>query len=114
MNNLAVLLNEGLGVPKDEEQARDLWRQSAALGHVNAMANLAFSYLQSENAKRDANQGLSWMERAAERGQESAEAYLRSHGDTGPSPPASNQAARMIPSPRGAAGHARICGDFIS
>ena len=56
MNNLASLSN-GLGVPKDEEQARDLWRQSAALGHVNAMANLAFSYLQSENAERDQIRG---------------------------------------------------------
>jgi TPR repeat protein len=58
MNNLAILLSDGSGVPKDEEQARDLWRQPAMLGHVNAMANPAFSYLQSENARRDQVQGL--------------------------------------------------------
>jgi uncharacterized protein len=101
MNNLAILLSDGLGVPRDEEQARDLWRQSAALGHINAMANLAFSYLQSESAKRDQSQGVAWMERAAERGQQSAQSYLRSRGDTAPLPPPSDQAARMIPSPRG-------------
>jgi TPR repeat protein len=114
MNNLAILLSDGLGVPKDEEQARDLWRRSAALGHVNAMANLAFSYLQSESAKRDQKQGLAWMERAAERGQQNAQAYLRSRGYTGPLPPPFNQAAQMLPAPRGVAGHARVCENFIS
>jgi uncharacterized protein len=114
MNNLAILLSDGWGVPKDEEQARDLWRQSAALGHINAMANLAFSYLQSENAERDPNKGLMWMERAAEGGQQTAQVYLRSHGDTGPLPAAVDQAAKMVPWARGAPGHARVCGDLIS
>ena len=30
MNNLALLLGAGAGVPRDLDQARDLWRQSAA------------------------------------------------------------------------------------
>jgi TPR repeat protein len=114
MNNLAILLSHGQGVPRDEEQARDLWGQSAALGHINAMANLAFSYLQGAGAGRDEERGLSWMRRAAESGQANAQVYLRSMGDGDLLPPPLNQAAQMIPTARGASGHARICGDFIS
>ena len=43
-----------------------------------------------------------------------AQAYLRSHGDTGPLPPPFNQSAQMLPAPRGVAGHARICENLIS
>jgi uncharacterized protein len=114
MNNLAILLSHGQGVPRDEEQARDLWGQSAALGHINAMANLAFSYLQGAGAGRDEERGLSWMRRAAESGQANAQVYLRSIGEGDPLPPALNQSAQMTPTARGASGHARICGDFIS
>jgi TPR repeat protein len=45
MNNLALMLDKGEGLPRDESEARSLWRQSAALGHVNAMANLGQSDL---------------------------------------------------------------------
>jgi uncharacterized protein len=114
MNNLAILLSNGWRAPKDEEQARDLWRQSAALGHINAMANLAFSYLQSENAERDPSKGLMWMGRAAEGGHQTAQAYLRSQGDTGPLPALLDQPAKMVPWARGPPGRARVCRDLIS
>jgi TPR repeat protein len=112
MVNLGILLSNGLGVPRDLEQARDLWGQAAALGHANAMANLAFSYLQGPD--QDQEKALSWMRRAAEKGQPKAQAYLRSIGYSDPLPPPFNEAARMIRTARGAAGHARICGDFVS
>ncbi len=112
MNNLGLLLSAGAGVPRDLNQARDLWRQSAASGHASAMTNLAFSYLAGPRPDRD--QALAWMKRAAEGGQPKAQAFLRAGGYTGPLPPPVDQAAKMIPSVRGASGHARICGDFIS
>src|SRR5271157_1253026 len=68
MNNLAILLSNGSGVPPDLEQARDLWRQAAALGHVNAVGNLAFSYLQGPGAEQDQEKALFWMRLAAEAG----------------------------------------------
>jgi hypothetical protein len=43
-----------------------------------------------------------------------AQAYLRSHGDTGPLLPPFKQSAQMLPAPRGVAGHARICENLIS
>ena len=112
MNNLALLLAAGAGVPRDLDQARDLWRQSAAQGHTSAMANLAFSYLAGSHPDRD--QGFELMKRAAEGGQPRAQAYLRANGFAGPLPSPVDQATKMIPSVRGAPGHARICGDLIS
>ena len=114
MNNLALVLNAGADVPRDLDQARDLWRQSAALGHINAMVNLAFSDLEGTRAELDRKEAALWMRRAAEGGQANAQAFVRANGDTGPLPSPVNQAAEMIPSVRGASGHARICGDFIS
>ena len=114
MNNLALLLNVGAGVPRDVDQARDLWRQSAASGHTSAMANLAFSYLGGTTTEQERKEALAWMKRAAEGGQPKAQTFLRAAGFGGPLPAPVDQAARMIPSVRGASGHARICGETIS
>ena len=48
MNNLAILHARGQGgVDYDLNEARSLWRQSAALGHANGMFNLGYSLLTS-------------------------------------------------------------------
>lgn len=114
MNNLALMLDQGRDLPRDEAEARSLWQQSATLGHTNAMYNLAYSYLWGPAAKRDPQKGTVWLERAAQAGQPSAQDVLRRAGYAGTLPPPFNQAAMMVPSPRQAAGHTKVCGAPIS
>lgn len=45
MNNLALVLEEGKLVRANIADARNLWRQSASMGHINAMFNLGRSLL---------------------------------------------------------------------
>ena len=110
MNNLAIMLDAGRELPRDEAEARSLWQQSAALGHNNAMYNLARSYLSGPQAERDTRQGTMWLLRAAQNGQPAAQDVLRRNGYAGALPPPFNQAAMMLPSPRQAAGHTKVCG----
>jgi hypothetical protein len=114
MNNLASMLDDGRELPRDEAEARSLWRQSAALGHTNAMYNLARSYLWGSEAERDTTQGREWLLRTAQSGQPNAQEVLRRNGYAGPLPMPFDQAAMMVPSPRQAAGHTKVCGAPIA
>jgi TPR repeat protein len=112
MNNLAVVLNAGQDFKRDEAEARNLWEQSANLGHANSMANLGLSYLQG--TLRDAAKGEEWIVRAAQGGQPDAQRLLRANGYAGALPPAFYEAAVMIPTPKNEAGHSKVCGATIS
>jgi TPR repeat protein len=112
MNNLALVINDGQVVARDEAEARSLWEQSARLGHANSMLNLGKSYLLG--MERDETKGSEWIGRAAQGGQPEAQALLRANGYRGPLPPPFFEAATMIPAPKNAAGHAKICGAAIS
>jgi TPR repeat protein len=112
MNNLAIMLNEGDYLTRDEAEARSLWEQSAVLGHANSMANLAFSYAQG--TERDLNKAQAWIVRAAQSGQPDAQKVLRLNGYAMPLPPPFYEAAVMIPAPRNEAGHTKVCGDILS
>jgi uncharacterized protein len=114
MNNLAIMLDDVRELPRDETEARSLWQQSAALGHTNAMYNLARSYLWGPEAERNTRQGTAWLLKAAQSGQPAAQDVLRRNGYTGALPPPFNQAAMMVPSPRQAAGHTKVCGAPVS
>jgi hypothetical protein len=114
MNNLAQLLAAGDELARDIAQARDLWRQSAALGHSNSAYNLGLSYLNGPEAERDPRAANDWVLQAARSGQAEAENLLRQNNYAGPLPPPSKGAALMIPGPRNAAGHAKICGAPVS
>lgn len=112
MNNLALLLHAGRGVPHDREQARDLWRQSADLGHTNAMANLGSSYF--EEPSPDRQLAMAWLLKAAQAGNPDAQKLLCDNGYGLPTPPPVDQAAKMIPWTKRASGHAHICAETIS
>ncbi len=66
--NLGVMYDEGRGLAPDRKKAVDWWHKAAAQGDVNAMHNLAMSYLFS--ADSDANHALTieLIEQAAKKG----------------------------------------------
>lgn len=112
MNNLANIIDEGVDIAKDEAEARSLWEQAAALGWTNAMYNLGISYIQEPD--QDLRKAEMWLRRAAQAGHPDAQALLRRNGYSGPLPPPAYQAALMIPAPKGATGHSKVCAALIS
>ena len=110
MNNLAIMLVSGES-PFDEEEARSLWQQAAALGHANAMNNLGHSYI--DGRSRDAQKADEWMTRAAQAGHAGAQRYLVSRGYADALPPAIDWSLRMTPAPTNVTGQSKTCGADI-
>jgi TPR repeat protein len=116
MNNLAILFYNGQGVPQDLQEARSLWRQSAALGHLNAQTNLGLS-LASDQALPDAarQSGLAMLRDAALLGSLQAQGILRSRGYTGPLPAAVDMQLPMRLEPvNPPPGHSKACEALVS
>lgn len=88
MNNLAVLHQEGRGVPVTLSVAR-LWLERAATaGLAQAQHNLALLYARGSGVPRDRGRMLYWLERAAAGGHlraqvELGSAYLQGDGVPG-------------------------------
>ena len=101
MNNMAILFYNGQGVPRDLEEARSLWRQSAALGHLNGQTNLGDS--------------LEMMLDAALHGSMQAQNALRARGFTGAFPPAVDMGLAMRREPADPPpGHSKACEALVS
>lgn len=110
MNNLALLFSQGLGVPRDEAEARSLWRQSADAGHSNGMVNLGLSLLRQNDAA-----GLPWLRRAAGMGNGAAQQVLGRLGEHGAWPRPFDDGARMALEPSDLpAGQSRYCRPLVS
>jgi Sel1 repeat len=115
LNNLANLHVEGNGVPRDIDEARSLWRQSAERGNPNAMFNLGRSYLFGPGEPIDKREGTTWILRAAGLGHGPAQQMLRQSGYKAPLPPPVDTAGMMRIVPKDASpGRARVCSTLIS
>jgi TPR repeat protein len=109
MNNLANMLSAGSDIRRNLPEARRLWEQAAALGHVNAAYNMGLSYLQGLSGENDAHLAGVWILKAGKAGQADAQRILRRNGYAGPLPPSVDYQLGMFPAPQGAAGHSEIC-----
>jgi hypothetical protein len=56
--------------PRDSSRAADWYRRAAERGHVDAQYNLGFMHLLGEGVQTDPDQGLRWLRRSAEQGDE--------------------------------------------
>ena len=117
MNNLAILFYNGQGVPRDLEEARSLWRQATALGHLNAQTNLGDSLaLDQTLPDSDRQKGLELLLDAALRGRSlQAQNVLRSRGYTGSFPTPVDMLFVMLREPANPiSGHSKACGALVS
>ena len=73
LHNLGVLYYEGLGVPRDYEEAYNLFRAAAELNYAESQFNLAIMHEKGAGCRKDWRQSEAWLERAAANGSEDAE-----------------------------------------
>jgi TPR repeat protein len=107
------MYNEGQGVDRDVEEARNLWRQSAERGDPNAMFNLSKSLFFEMPQDRAPASDL--LLRAAQLGDAGAQKMLRQLGYDGPLPPAVNTELEMRKTRKDLSpGEVRDCGFFDS
>ncbi len=65
---LAVMLDQGLGVPADPAAALRLYRSAALRGHALAQLGLATLYRQGRGTRRNTTEAATWFRRAADQG----------------------------------------------
>ncbi len=116
MNNVALLFYNGVGMERDRDEARDLWRQSGALGNLNAVVNLAGDTLADPaSSLADRGAAIETIHSAALKNSAQAQAILRQRGDTEVFPPALDMQLKMTLEPRNPApGSSRLCGNLLS
>jgi TPR repeat protein len=86
-----MLILNGQGVPRDEQQAAILFRKSADQGYADAQNNLGVLYLRGQGVPQDYAQASAWFLKAAEQNEPHAEASLAAmyaKGQLGPADPA--------------------------
>lgn len=74
--DLAVVLDCGLGVRRDQAESLEWFRRAADKGHVGAQSALGYKYMTGDGAQRDDAAAFDWLQRAAERGNTSAQNNL--------------------------------------
>jgi TPR repeat protein len=74
--DLAVALDCGCGVRRDEAGALVWLRRAANQGHVNAQGALGWKYMTGSGVRPDDAQAFEWLRRAAERGNTAAQNNL--------------------------------------
>ncbi|QOJ23215.1 MAG: sel1 repeat family protein [Gammaproteobacteria bacterium] len=74
--NLGLMYANGEGVPKDMEQAVELFKKAAEQGHVDAQNNLGAMYFTGEGVTRDEKKAVEWFEKAAAQGNQDARENL--------------------------------------
>ena len=87
MNNLGVLHERGLGVPRDQPKAREWFERAAAAGNDFAMNNLGRVSENGWGAPPDHTKAREWYEKAAAAGNRLAKgnlARLLDQGKGGP------------------------------
>jgi len=75
-NNLAEMLNKGLGVVPDQQQAAYWYLQAAHCGEAHAQHSIGRYYLDGIGVKKDPTEGLAWILRSAMQGHKTAAADL--------------------------------------
>lgn len=75
---LANVYEDGIGVPKDEQQATAWFRKAAEQGNAEAQNSLAFRYYIGHGVAKDVKQGAAWYRKAAEQGDASGQNSLGS------------------------------------
>ncbi len=73
---LSLFYEEGLGTPPDPAKAEALMRRAAEQGHSVAQFHLGKALLEKAETAAERAEGLSWLERAAEQGDEDAASLL--------------------------------------
>jgi len=58
--------------PRDAVRAAEWFRRAAERGHLDAQYNLGFMYLRGEGLPANPTEGLQWLRRSADQGDESA------------------------------------------
>ena len=76
MYNLAIIYEQGAGVPPDIGRAKDLLRRAAVAGETVAQVYLAQILRRNADAKDDQVEALKWLTEAANRGREEAQSQL--------------------------------------
>ena len=66
--NLGVVLTEGRGVPRDENQAAEYFRKAAIQGHAKAQYNLGILYQTGRGVPKDPQRARYWLDRAKANG----------------------------------------------
>ncbi len=67
-NNLGRCYEQGLGLPRDDQEAAFWFGQAAEQGHVTAQLNLGVMYELGRGLAQDFAQAAAWYEKAAEQG----------------------------------------------
>jgi hypothetical protein len=75
-NNLGALYLEGLGVPKDEVKAFELFKQGADKLDASASINVALLYAWGKHVSHDKMKAYDYLKTALKQGRIEAEAYL--------------------------------------
>jgi TPR repeat protein len=74
--SLANLYRLGLGLPKDNQKAIQLYSFSAHSGDVNGMVNLALMYREGLGVKADAEIAYAWLNLARDKHSKVAQLYM--------------------------------------
>ena len=74
--NLAIMYENGDGVPQDNQKAVEWYRKAAEQGHANAQLNLGFMYEKSYGVPQDKQKAVEWYRKAAEQGHATAQYNL--------------------------------------
>lgn len=70
--NLAVMYQNGTGVPKDDTKAAEWFRKAAEQGNGTAQESLAYKYKKGTGVPQDDTKAAEWFRKAAEQGYGSA------------------------------------------
>ncbi|KTC87185.1 SEL1-like repeat protein [Legionella brunensis] len=81
--NLALVYENGKGVPVDYAKAKAFYSKAAELGHKQAMTQLAGLYFNGLMGKRDEQQAIHWYKKAAALGDSNALYQLGLLSETG-------------------------------
>ena len=74
---LGRIYDVGNMVPQDLEKAAKYYLKAANLGHPQAMFNVGVMYLNGEGVTKNPQQGINWLQKAAQNGEPNAIAVLQ-------------------------------------
>jgi TPR repeat protein len=77
---LGEIYEKGIGIPKDQAKAIDLYRMAASHSNVTAMTRLGIVYLDGIGTEKNLSEARQWLEKAAKMGSDAAEKKLKEIG----------------------------------
>jgi TPR repeat protein len=116
MNNLANMAHNGVFIPRDSHEARQLWRQAMTHGNLGAEANLGVDLLSDPTSSAaERQQGLALLRDAAMQGGAFAQEVLQHYGVRGQFPPPTVTSGTMLLEPRHSPpGTSAVCEQVVS